>query len=190
MSGRKRSTLEKWFGALPVGLHAEHGFWSRLSGGDWTGMQPQDVRWRKPALEILRDFTGRTPGALIEEKTAGLAWHYRAADPEFGAAQARELAVHLSALLTNAPVEILQGDLVLELRPHGIDKGRIARMLLDRPPGEVLAFAAGDDRTDEDLFAALPEGSIAVHVGPAESQAALRVADVAAMRALLELVAR
>jgi trehalose 6-phosphate synthase/phosphatase len=43
----------------------------------------------------------------------------------------------------------------------------------------------GDDRTDEDLFAALPEGSISVHVGPAPSRAALRLPDVRAARALL-----
>jgi trehalose 6-phosphate synthase/phosphatase len=189
VSGRKRVTLERWFGALPVGLHAEHGLWDRLPGAAWSGLEVHDLRWREPALEILRDFTDRTPGALIEEKTAGFAWHHRAADPEYGAAQARELAVHLSALLTNSPVELLQGEMVVELRPHGVHKGRAVRAALERGPADALAFAAGDDRTDEDLFAALPQGSVSVHVGPSESRAALRVADPAAMRAVLEQVA-
>jgi trehalose 6-phosphate synthase/phosphatase len=47
----------------------------------------------------------------------------------------------------------------------------------------IAAF--GDDRTDEDLFAALPPEAIAVHVGPQPSVAGLRVADVAAARQLL-----
>jgi trehalose 6-phosphate synthase/phosphatase len=190
VSGRKRATLERWFGALPVGLHAEHGLWSRLPGAAWQSVPVYDQRWRKPARAILKDFTDRTPGALVEEKTVGYAWHFRAAEPEYGAAQARELSLHLSELLTNAPVEILQGDKVVEIRPHGIDKGRAARLALAGRPEDAVVLAMGDDRTDEDLFAALPEGSLSVHVGPSESRATLRVADVRAARALLAEIAR
>jgi trehalose 6-phosphate synthase/phosphatase len=116
-----------------VGLHAEHGLWSRAAGGEWVRAESQEDRWREPALEILRDFADRTPGAVIEEKTAGLAWHYRPADAGYGEAQARELSVHLSALLSNAPVELLQGDMVVELRPHGVAKGRVARAVVEQP---------------------------------------------------------
>src|SRR5688572_28453369 len=35
VSGRPRATMEEWFGALPLGLHAEHGRWSRW-GGTWS----------------------------------------------------------------------------------------------------------------------------------------------------------
>jgi trehalose 6-phosphate synthase/phosphatase len=185
VSGRRRDTLARWLGALPLGLHAEHGLWSRAAGGEWVKASVPDFRWRDSALRILDDFADRTPGAFVEEKTAGLAWHFRAADPEYGEAQARELSVHLSALLSNEPVELLQGDKVIELRPHGIDKGRIARSVLERAPAEPLVLAAGDDRTDEDLFAALPEGALAIHVGPSESRAALRVPDIGALRSLL-----
>jgi trehalose 6-phosphate synthase/phosphatase len=185
VSGRRRATLERWFGSTPFGLHAEHGLWTRHPGEEWRQVEVQDVRWREPVLAILREFMGRTPGSLVEEKTVGLAWHYRAVDPEYGSAQARELSLHLSTLLANAPVEVLQGDHVLEIRPHGIDKGRAVREVLARAAPGTLLFAMGDDRTDEDLFAALPEGSIAFHVGPAESRAALRIADVAAARVLL-----
>jgi trehalose 6-phosphate synthase/phosphatase len=190
VSGRKRETLERWLGSLPVGLHAEHGFWWRPPGGEWTGAEVHDVRWREPAEAILRDFTDRTPGALVEKKTAGYAWHYRAAEPVYGAAQARELSLHLSALLSNSPVEILQGDCVVEIRPHGVDKGRAARQALAGRTEDAVVLAIGDDRTDEDLFAALPEGSISIHVGPSESRAGLRVADVGAARALLAEIAR
>jgi trehalose 6-phosphate synthase/phosphatase len=189
VSGRKRQTLEQWFGSLGIGLHAEHGFWSRPPGGAWVGRRAgQDTRCLKPVRAILREFTERTPGALIEEKTAGYAWHYRAADRDYGAAQARELAVHLAALLSNAPVEILQGSMVIEVRLHGVNKGRAVARILERD-GAALLFAIGDDRTDEDMFAALPEDGVAVHVGPGESRAALRVADVRAARALLERIA-
>ncbi|MGC3999268.1 MAG: bifunctional alpha,alpha-trehalose-phosphate synthase (UDP-forming)/trehalose-phosphatase [Anaeromyxobacter sp.] len=188
VSGRKREGLERWLGALPLGLHAEHGLWSRLPGQPWRSADPGPTGWREPVLGILREFCSRTPGALVEAKTAGYAWHYRAADPEYGAVQAQELSHHLTALLGNAPVDLLVGDKVLEVRPHGIHKGRAAELALAAAPG-ALAVALGDDRTDEDLFAALPEGSVAVHVGPSPSRAGLRVADVAAARRLLEAVA-
>jgi trehalose 6-phosphate synthase/phosphatase len=189
VSGRKRETLERWMGTLPIGLHAEHGFWSRLPGGSWIAADVGDGSWREPVLAILRDFCDRTPGSLIEQKTAGLAWHYRSADPEFGAAQAKELSLHLATLLSNVPVEILPGDMVLEVRPHGIHKGRVVRTVLRAGAEGALFLAIGDDRTDEDLFAALPEGSLAIHVGPAPSRAPLRVPDVRAARALLSEIA-
>jgi trehalose 6-phosphate synthase/phosphatase len=188
ISGRKRDTLERWFGALHIGLFAEHGFWARPPGRSWKAAELPDASWREPVLAILRDFAERTPGSLIEEKTAGLAWHYRNTDPEYGAAQAKELSLHLATLLTNVPVEILPGDMVLEVRPHGIHKGRAVAIALAGAPAGTLALAMGDDRTDEDLFAALPEGSIAVHVGPAESRATIRISDVKAARALLSQI--
>jgi trehalose 6-phosphate synthase/phosphatase len=189
VSGRKRSTLERWLGALDVGLHAEHGYWSRLRGQGWTSADVAFSQWREPVLAILRDFAERTPGSLIEEKTAGFAWHYRTADPEYGAAQAKELSLHLSTLLSNVPVEVLSGDKVLEVRPHGIHKGRaVTQVLAHASPGTLL-LGMGDDRTDEDLFAALPEGSLAIHVGPAPSRAPLRLRDVFAARALLAAIA-
>jgi trehalose-6-phosphatase len=74
-------------------------------------------------------------------------------------------------------------------RPHGIHKGRaVAQVLAHSEPG-ALVLAIGDDRTDEDLFAALPDGSVAVHVGPAPSRAPIRIRDVSAARALLARIA-
>ncbi len=55
-------------------------------------------------LAIFQDYAGRTPASLVEEKASGLAWHYRAADPEFGAKQANELRVHLQEILSNEEV--------------------------------------------------------------------------------------
>ncbi|HEY7141398.1 MAG TPA: trehalose-phosphatase [Methylomirabilota bacterium] len=51
------------------------------------------------AWRSCRIFAARTPGSLVEEKTASLAWHYRATDPEYGASQANELRVHLTQIL-------------------------------------------------------------------------------------------
>jgi trehalose 6-phosphate synthase/phosphatase len=190
VSGRRRDGLARWLGALPLWLHAEHGFWSRPPGGAWGAVQiAGGAEWREPVRAILREFAERTPGSLVEEKTAGFAWHYRAADPEFGAAQAKELSLTLSTLVSNAPVELLPGDRVLEIRPHGVDKGLAVAQALRRAPRGALLLAMGDDRTDEDLFAALPEDAIALHVGPGASRAPLRLPDVRTARVVLAALA-
>lgn len=186
VSGRPRDTLTRWLGDLPIWLHAEHGAWSRgPEASGWIPLGVPDIRWRAPVLAILEDFAARTPGSLVEEKTVSIAWHYRMAEPEYGLSQANELKLHLATILSNEPVEILSGDHVIEVRPHGLHKGRVVEPIVAAvPPGSVVA-AMGDDRTDEDLFAALPPEAVAIHVGPGHSATAIRLPDVAAARALL-----
>jgi len=186
VSGRARETLESWLGGLPLALHAEHGFWSRALGStDWIASAEVAGEWREPALAILRDITARTPGSLVEVKSVALAWHYRMADQEAGARRANELRLHLTQLLSNQPVEILAGHKVIEIRPHGIHKGRIVPPLPPERLATTTVLAIGDDRTDEDLFAALPPDAITIRVGPGQTQARFRLENVAAVRALL-----
>jgi trehalose 6-phosphate synthase/phosphatase len=188
LSGRSRESLERWLGALPIGLHAEHGFWSRLAAtGEWLAQPLPPMEWRERVRAILEQVTAQTPGSLVEEKTVSLAWHYRMADPEFGAVQAHELLIDLTEILSNAPVEVLTGEKVIEVRPHGVNKGVIVAPLVEATRG-CLVVAMGDDRTDEDLFAALPAGAIAIHVGPTPSRAGVRLAGVEDARRLLGAV--
>jgi len=185
VSGRRRDFLERFLGDLPVGLHAEHGFWSRPVGGAWRAVEAPDRSWMVPVRALLANFQGDTPGTLFEEKTAGFSWHYRAAAPELGRGRALELSLALAALLRGTPAEVMQGDHIVEVRPRGVHKGTVPRALAAAAPAGTLFLALGDDRTDEDLFAGLPDGSLAVHVGPSDSLAPLRLADVAAARRLL-----
>jgi len=186
VSGRARETLEHWLGALPLALHAEHGFWSRPIGStEWNPIGEIGGSWREPALTILRDITARTPGSLIEVKAVALAWHYRMADPESGERRANELRLHLTQLLSNQPVEILAGHKVIEIRPYGIHKGRIVPPLSPEAIAGTTLLAIGDDRTDEDMFAALPPDAITIRVGPGATQARFRLDGVPGVRALL-----
>jgi trehalose 6-phosphate synthase/phosphatase len=188
VSGRAPATLERWLGALPVWLHAEHGYWSRPPGGSWQGLEGPDLGWRARARPILDDFVARTAGASIEEKPTSLAWHYRRVEPEFGRYQVDELRRTLRERLCDEPVELLDGELVLELRPRGVDKGRVVAPAVASVPAGAAIVAVGDDRTDEDLFTALPPHAVAIHVGGRESVAQLRVHDWRDARALLERI--
>lgn len=40
-----------------------------------------DLSWLEVAHEIMISYTERTDGSFIEEKTAGLVWHFVDADP-------------------------------------------------------------------------------------------------------------
>ncbi|MBL8923648.1 MAG: bifunctional alpha,alpha-trehalose-phosphate synthase (UDP-forming)/trehalose-phosphatase [Myxococcaceae bacterium] len=185
VSGRSRDSLERFLGKLPIGLHAEHGFWSRDAAGAWVSHHALDDAWRPRALEVLEDFAARTPGSLVEQKRSGLAFHYRMADREYGPRQANELKLHLASVFSNAPVEVLAGDQVVELRPHGAHKGQVVTRLREHVPADALFAAFGDDRTDEDLFKALPPGSVAVRVGGGSSVAPIRLSSVREVRAML-----
>ncbi|HEY8375076.1 MAG TPA: trehalose-phosphatase, partial [Nannocystis sp.] len=198
VSGRPCAEIERWLGHLPIGLHAEHGMFTRVGGrvsgegepiaqgAEWRQRSavPEDLR--EKVLALLERVSACTPGSHVEVKAAGLAWHYRQAEREQGAHQARELRLHLRELLVGTPLEVLGGDKVVEIRPRGVHKGLVLRETL---LPDDLVIAIGDDRTDEDLFVTAPEGALTAKVGPGPSAARFRVPDVAAVRAILRALA-
>ena len=101
-------------------------------------------------------------GALVEEKTASLAWHYRARRAGARARSGPRAALRpRRAGSRSRTLEVLAGNKVLEVRLAGGAQGhRRARSLARAPAGAVIV-AIGDDRTDEDMFAALPPGGVA-----------------------------
>ena len=117
------TTLERWFGDLPIGLHAEHGLWTRPPGATaWTrGRHDAGLQdWQERVLPHPRRVSPTARRARLSRRSPpALAWHYRMADPQYGACQANELRKHLTELLSNTPVEILAGDEVIELRRTG-----------------------------------------------------------------------
>jgi trehalose 6-phosphate synthase/phosphatase len=186
LSGRTRETLERWLGTLPIGLHAEHGFWSRMRPtSSWTALNEKPLEWKPKVIKTLEQFVSATPGSLLEEKSAGYAWHYRMVDPDFGALHAGRLVLKLERELDGLPVEILSGDKVVEIRTQGINKGIVATSIISAQHGPVTILAMGDDQTDEDLFAALPEDGLAVHIGRRASRAHYRLANTNSARAFL-----
>jgi trehalose 6-phosphate synthase/phosphatase len=186
VSGRLKETLEEWLGALPMSLHAEHGLWSRSSpGAPWRMLEGMSSEWKALARPLMDAFTARVPGSFVEEKTASLAWHYRLVDSAYGAWQSRELRLKLCETLSQSPLEVLPGDKVVEVRPKGVNKGRVVGQALQAAEPGALVAAFGDDRTDEDLFAALPEGAVSVHSGGKPSRATYRVSGPAEVRKVL-----
>jgi trehalose 6-phosphate synthase/phosphatase len=184
-SGRRHEELERWLGALPVDLHAEHGAWSRPPGGPWSCVPLPPDTWKADARRVLDDVTRRTPGSLVEEKTASFAWHYRTVEIELAKERLRELEALLGGVVRAHDLELLRGAKVLEVRVRGVSKSLVAARALARAGDDVAVIAVGDDRTDEDLFAALPPSALTIHVGNGASRAVFRLPDPAAVRRFL-----
>ncbi|GEM_PF-9747 len=182
VSGRPRETLEAWFGRLPLRLHAEHGLW-RKDGPDapWAVTFEHGNAWKQEARAVMQGWCREYEGSFLEEKSHSLVWHYRLSrEPQDDDLAALREA--LRPLAESEGLEWLPGAKVLELRLRGVHKGLAADGVMS--PG-TKAVALGDDRTDEDLFRALPPTALTIRVGKGASCAAARLPDPAAARAFL-----
>lgn len=184
VSGRSRTSLDAWFGDLPIGLCAEHGYWLRPPGGAWEAVADAAPEALATAQAVMARACARTPGSFVEAKGSSLAWHYRMVEPRLAARRTVELREHLSGSLP-ASLALLDGAKVLEVRVRGVDKGGAVRRILGEPRADRAVLIAGDDRTDEDMFAAAPPGAITLRVGAGASGAAYRVDGPDDVRALL-----
>ncbi|MEW5825490.1 MAG: bifunctional alpha,alpha-trehalose-phosphate synthase (UDP-forming)/trehalose-phosphatase [Candidatus Bipolaricaulota bacterium] len=185
VSGRDKATLDAWFGAFNVGLAAEHGAWIRERGGAWRATVLRDAAWKTRVMPVLERFVRRTPGAWIEEKDFSLVWHYRAAEPAASRLRAPELRRVLATLTANLELHLLDGNGVLEVKANPFHKGQVAAQWLGQDTWDFV-LAAGDDRTDEDMFRALPALARTIKVGPGASAARHRLPAPGEMIALLE----
>lgn len=191
VSGRRKVDLATWFHDMSVNLVAEHGaFWRPAGETHWQAAETATaVSWQAELLPILTHYTELTPGAHIERKTTALVWHYRGA--AVYTAQKHLVALNrlLKPLAGPLGLEVRRGDMILEIKPVGINKGAaIERWLTERPrPDFVLAI--GDDYTDEDMFMALSENALSIKVGRGRTAARFRVKNVEAVRRLLRTLA-
>jgi len=170
ISGRNRDFLDKWFSNLNLTLVAEHGAFIRRPGGDWESSLNQDDSWKERLMPVFNRFTSRCKGAFVEEKRASLSWHYRNSDEDLAALRAVELRNELEESILNMPLQVIEGHKVVEVKMSGYNKGSAAKQLMTEGKNDFM-LAIGDDKTDEELFAALPESAVTVKVGKGPTRA-------------------
>ena len=185
VTGRSQDSIEPWLGGLPLWLHVEHGLRSRKPDGTWLPLLRERPQVIETASSIMLKYVQRLRGSFVESKAASVAFHYRRANP----LSALEVLGALRQELERAcpEVQLLDGHKVLELRQSGVSKNVAVNIALEHAPKDSVVLAAGDDRTDEDMFAALPPGALSIRVGGGTSAARLRVES---SRALLGLLSR
>jgi trehalose 6-phosphate synthase/phosphatase len=187
ISGRPRDILERWFGGIRVNLVAEHGFWVKHNG-DWAQADVPAIKYKQKILSLLEQYTERTPGSRIEEKSSAVVWHYRRVTPELAYARKTSLRHELQELLRDSEIEIHNGHKIIEIKPRGIDKGYAASELLAGKNYDFI-LSAGDDYTDEDMFGVLPETAFTVKVGQGNTEARYQVYSVDTILYLLHTLA-
>lgn len=176
VSGRGLADLDRILEHDVIALSAAHGLVRRSADGVVRAAP------RPAALDDARDaldaFVRADRGLLLEDKGPALALHYRRSP---GAAEACQDLIRRLALAGDLRVQ--EGDMVIELRAPGPDKGDALRaFMLEAPFAGFTPVFIGDDLTDEHGFAAAAAlGGFGVVVGPRRPTAAhYGVADVAA----------
>ena len=164
VSGRSLNDIDLIFAPAQFPAVGGHGAEMRISIDSEavaTHAPPMDKELKRRLAAIAR----LSPGILLEDKGYSLALHYRLAPH---AEKAIYEAVSLiRADLPNAPIEVLPGKCVCEIKQSGFDKATGVRELMAHEPfrGRRPIFI-GDDVTDESVFAIMPDlGGLAFSVG-------------------------
>jgi trehalose 6-phosphate synthase/phosphatase len=186
ISGRARNFLEQQFTGLNVSLVAEHGYFIKKKGLEWTSTVNADISWKEKVRPILEDYVNRCQGTFIEEKTGSLAWHYRNADSANTKMRLPELRDKLAELIRyTTDFEILEGHKVLEIKCEKYDKGEAVKTFIQREHFDFL-LAVGDDRTDEFMFKSILEKAYTIRIGSSLSLAKYNISSITLMLKLLK----
>lgn len=186
ISGRDKETLGNWFDGLEVDMIAEHGVWlkNREAQEDWQAYAEVDDSWKPDIKNVMEYYVLRTPGAFIEEKHHSLVWHYRKVESGLGDLRMRELFSHLKYMASGHNLQVLEGNMVLEIKRPDINKGRAASAFMKGKKFDFI-LAIGDDWTDEDTFKAMPANAYSIRVGYTYTQANYNIKNPKEVRILL-----
>lgn len=164
VSGRSLNDIDLIFAPEQFPAVAGHGAEMRISTDSEavaTHAPPMDKELKRRLAAIAK----LSSGILIEDKGYSLALHYRLAPHAENAIYAAVSLIR--AELPNAPIEVLPGKCVCEVKQSGFDKATGVRELMIHEPfrGRRPIFI-GDDVTDELVFAIMPDlGGLAFSVG-------------------------
>jgi trehalose 6-phosphate phosphatase len=165
VSGRSLNDIDLIFAPKQFPAVGGHGAEMRLSTADNEAVASHAPPMDKELKLRLAAIAKLSPGILLEDKGYSLALHYRLAPH---AEKAIYEAVSLiRADLPNAPIEVLPGKSVCEIKHSGFNKASGVRELMKHAPfrGRRPLFI-GDDVTDETVFAIMPDmNGLAFSVG-------------------------
>ncbi len=178
--------MGNWFKNHDVDLIAEHGVWLKKNDGQskWEPYAEVDDNWKPDIRQVMEYYVQRTPGAFIEEKHHSLVWHYRKVESGLGDLRMRELFSHLKYMARGHNLQVLEGNMVLEIKRPDINKGRAAAAFM-KGNGYDFVLAIGDDWTDEDTFKAMPKNAYSIRVGYSYTQANYNIKSPKEVRYLL-----
>ena len=184
ITGRGRDPIEEWMKGLRVSMICEHGLWLKAFDGEWKKLKDVEDDWKQEIHPVLDSYVSRTPGSFIEIKDYSLVWHFRKVELGLGELRSRELTSHLKYMARDRHLQVLEGDMVVEIKNFEVNKGSAAKKWMKKYPAD-FHLAIGDDWTDEDTFGVMPDAAITIKVGVQNSKARFNVESVEDVRALL-----
>lgn len=190
VSGRRFDELFQWFHRLPLYIHGEHGgiSFDPLSRRRSFLIDPKkDSTLLQRVQEIFQRYKDLHKGVLIENKAFSTVLHYRMV--EVGAMERHLLALTQEIMALNGATEldILAGKKNIEVRLKGISKAKVVERRLAQ--GDERTYVAiGDDKTDEEMFAALKGRGVTISVGDSISDSVYNLRDSSAVREFLRLL--
>ena len=164
VSGRSINDIDLIFAPEEFPAIGGHGAEMRVrvdGEANATHAPPMDKELKRRLAAIAK----LSPGILLEDKGYSLALHYRLAPHAEKAIYAAVALIR--ADLPNAPIEVMPGKCVCEIKHSGFTKASGVRELMTHEPfkGRRPLFI-GDDVTDESVFAIMPDlNGLAFSVG-------------------------
>ena len=174
---RVADPLETWY------LVGSHGI-EVLSPGE---LASYDTPWLVPEklTQEFDDVVSAHPGTRLEKKPFGLALHTRGVSEQV--AGNAERAAHLVCDAWDGELVVRTGHGIVECSVKEATKGDGIMEIARRLTPDAVLFA-GDDRTDEDGFAVLEAGDVAIRVGGGETRAPYRLEDADGVAEALWLI--
>jgi len=184
VSGRSLAGLEQFGFATELTVIGGHGGEPR--GRPAPALDVVEQR-RYDQLSQIADRAAAEagPGAWVERKPLSLVLHTRQAEAQSGRRALDILATEAAGL---PDVKATPGSEVLELFARPASKSRAIEMLREIHHPAAIVYV-GDDKTDEDAFAALGPSDIAVKVGAGETVATHRLGDTDAVSTWMTAIA-
>lgn len=184
ITGRQIVDIDQFLSPLHLPVAGAHGAQRRRADG--TLLEPDaEISAAADAIaDAVAPLAMAHPDLILEAKDGAVALHFRQA-PRL---ENECLLIMQEAVADHPDFTLVQGKMVIEARPTAFDKGRALRAFMREEPfiGRTPIFI-GDDKTDEDAFRVAQElGGIGIKLGPGETVARMRIADVASVHALLQ----
>ena len=175
ISGREMSFLEDQFEGLNITLISEHGYSIKQPGNGKILRYSLNLDWKKIFRELLKKFVLHVPGSYTEEKESSVAFHYRNVKNGIWIEKSPALLAEIkSALSANPDLEMLEGNMVIEIKMAAYNKGVVAKDFSQKSIFDFI-LAAGDDVTDETLFLELNDVAETIKVGEGNTLAKYRI---------------
>ena len=187
LSAFDHGTLDAWFNETPVVIWGNHGLWARERDGHrWTRTRWTSMAWKDDVRMLFEQFTARTPGAFVEERSSALIWHFGRAEPLLARTHAQLVGTLLEDAAVALDYRVTVSRDAIAVQPAGAHRVTALQKLVESsaPATQIVVFS-GACHEGGDLRRVLRSSDVVVAVGAAAACSDYVLPDVRAVRSVL-----